>query len=422
MMGFSVKGRVWKKAASRVLRVIARPVRRAQGEGGIVLEPYRGYGSRTEVFVIGRVFRQSRPDRTDSDSFRTQMRDIGRRITRRSVPGAVVTARFGGTEERVETDRDGYFRIHLSPRIAPPADRTWHDMELVLDGALPVRAEGRVFIPSGLCRCVVVSDIDDTVMRTGVANKVRMLWRLFVEDAESRVAFPGVAALYRALYAGSTGDQANPMIYVSRAPWGLYDLLTEFFTLHGIPVGPILFLREWGVSWRSPLPRKAEDHKRDIIGNMLALYADLPFVLIGDSGQHDPEVYARIVADHPGRVSAVYIRNVSRDSSRIREIEALADAVAASGSSLVLAADSVAMAKHAAGLGLIAPEAIADVAREKSAFEASEPPVETRRIEAGATARASTGEELAELLGGPSSEPPPNVVVEPADRDRQRSS
>ena len=119
--------------------------------------------------------------------------------------------------------------------------------------------------------------------------------------------------MYRALHAGASGDQQNPMLYVSRAPWGIYEVLEEFFDRHGIPVGPILFLREWGVSWTSPLPRKAEDHKRELIHNMLALYSELPFVLIGDSGQHDPEIYRQIVEEHPGRVLAVYIRNVSRD-------------------------------------------------------------------------------------------------------------
>src|SRR3712207_3584871 len=114
-------------AATRVLGLIARPVREAQGAGGVVLEPYRGYGSRTEVFLIGRVFRQSRSDYANKlDSLRAQMRDIGRRIARRAVANAVLTARFGGTEERVTTDQDGYFRIHLRPQLPPAADRTWH--------------------------------------------------------------------------------------------------------------------------------------------------------------------------------------------------------------------------------------------------------------------------------------------------------
>ncbi|WP_419539944.1 App1 family protein [Methylobacterium oryzae] len=248
----------------------------------------------------------------------------------------------------------------------------------------------------------MVSDIDDTVMRTGVANKLKMLWRLFVEDAESRVAFPGVAALYRALHAGAGGDEGNPMLYVSRAPWGLYEMLSEFFQRHGIPAGPVLFLREWGLSWTHPLPRRATDHKQALIRHMLALYRDLPFVLIGDSGQHDPEVYAQVVEENPGRVLAVYIRNVSRDSARVEEIVRLAGAVARAGSSLVLAADSVAMAEHAAAIGLIAETGprreTARITPEPSGAAAAEDPV--------------APEAIAEALAGDGSVPA-TLVVEP---------
>ena len=88
---------------------------------------------------------------------------------------------------------------------------------------------------------------------------------------------------------------------------------------------------------------------------MVALYRELPFVLIGDSGQRDPEIYAQVVREHPGRVLAIYIRNVSRDPARQRAIEDLAVEVVEAGSTLLLASDSMAMARHAAEHGLIAP-------------------------------------------------------------------
>jgi phosphatidate phosphatase APP1 len=397
----------WVRAATRALRLVARPVRRAQGRGGVVLEPYRGYGSHAEVFLIGRVFRQSRPHRAADDGVVSQLRNVGRRLVRRKIAGAVVTARFCGAQERVTTDQDV----------------SWHSMDLVLEEPQRVEARGQVFIPPASCRYVVISDIDDTIMYTGVANKLAMFWRLFLQGAESRVAFPGVGALYRALHAGLSGAEANPVLYVSRAPWGIYDMLDEFFILHGIPVGPILFLREWGISWKSPLPRKAEDHKQDLIRNMLRLYRDLPFILIGDSGQHDPEVYRQIVEEHPGRVLAVYIRNVSHDANRIREIEELAAAVAAAGSGLVLAADSVAMAEHAAKLGLVPSNTVSDVTRERAAQDdmgLAGTQLVTRPTP-DETAEAVAEGELQDLLSRNQDGSPPNVVVEPAQRDLPRN-
>jgi phosphatidate phosphatase APP1 len=426
LMGLSGTMIRWKDVLVRITGVAARPVHEAQGNGGVVVQPYRGYGSRNEIFLIGRVFRQSSPRlEAGRGVLLTGLRDIGRRIARRAVPGAAVTARFYGAEETFTTDRDGYFRVHLSPLRSPPSDCSWHSMDLTLDQPQPVHAQAQIFIPPAGCRYVVISDIDDTIMQTGVANKLKMLWRLFVQDAESRVAFPGVAALYRALHNGTAGHQENPMLYVSRAPWGIYEVLEEFFVLHKIPVGPILFLREWGVSWTSPLPRKAEEHKRELIHHMLALYSDLSFILIGDSGQHDPEIYRQIVDEHPGRVLAVYIRNVSRDPKRIKEIEDLAVVVAGAGSSLVLAADSVAMAEHATKLGLVAPETVSEVRNEKAASAEIGVPPRTRHIERptpGETSEAVSQGELKSLLRSGAENAPPSVVVEPERREPSRHS
>ena len=351
------------------LRLLSRPVRKARGHDGVVLQPYRGYGSTERIFVIGRAFWQ----RTDKAPGESELRDLIRRIRRRPVRGAQIRARFYGAELDVETDNDGYFRIEMPAGADLPRDRVWHALSIEMLGPARLTASADVYIPPDSARFVVVSDIDDTVMVTGVVNKTAMIWRLFFQDAEDRTVFPGVSHLYRALHAGASGDDGNPMIYVSRAPWGLYDLLENFFQRHDIPVGPILFLREWGVSWRHPLPRRATDHKEVLIDAILRLYDALPFVLIGDSGQHDPEVYARIVAAHPGRVRAVYIRDVTAAGpERAAEVSALAATMKGEGGHLVLAADSRAMAEDAVRLGLIATAAA-------SAVEAR---VEERRADA----------------------------------------
>jgi phosphatidate phosphatase APP1 len=362
------------RAARGLLRLLARPVRTARGQRGVVLQPYRGYGSTERIFVIGRAFWQ----RTDHAREADELRDIVRRIRRRPVRGATIAARFYGAEKVVQTDDDGYFRIEMAPGTAVPRDRVWHRLELTMLAPERIDACAEVYVPTDRARLVVVSDIDDTVMHTGVANKAAMLWRLFVQDADSRTVFPGVSHLYRALHAGAGGDEGNPMLYVSRAPWGIYDILEAFFQRHDIPVGPILFLREWGISLRHPVPRRAVDHKRHLIEAMMALYDRMPFVLIGDSGQHDPEVYRRIVERYGGRVRAVYIRDITaRGPGRSAEVAAMAETLKAVGAHLVLAADSLAIAEDAARLGLIAPEAVADVAarvRQRRQEAAGSPP------------------------------------------------
>ncbi|MGH6918811.1 MAG: App1 family protein [Geminicoccaceae bacterium] len=402
-----------------LLHLLARPVRATRGQGEVVLQPYRGYGTRDEVFLIGRAFRQ--PAGSSSDGVWGDLCDLGRRFLRRSIADAPLIARFCGAEQRLRTDRDGYFRVHLEPAEQPPADRCWHPMELAMADRPGVQASGEVFVPPQACRYVVISDIDDTIIETGVASKALMLWRLFMQGVEGRVAFAGVAALLRALHDGASGGQMNPMLYVSRGPWSIYEVLDAFFNLHRIPIGPLLFLREWGMTWESPLPRRSKGHKLAMMRNMLALYRELPFVLIGDSGQRDPEIYAQIVREHPGRVLAIYIRNVSRDPERRRAIEDLAIQVVEAGSTLLLASDSMAMARHAAEHGLIAPEALADVAGEKIRQDEPEA-LPTRQVEepsARQTKEAVRQGVLSDALEqGEGS--PANVEVEARDRRHAR--
>ena len=364
----------------RLLRFATHTV---EGERGYVILPYRGYGTRREIFMIGRIFYQ-RTAANKSGSTGSLLAQIGRRLLRRGVPGIEVEVRVGGTYLRVETDNEGYFRAHMHLKEPLPGDRLWHNVIVEIlnpqEETQRRAVNGVVFVPPETARFVVISDIDDTVMHTGVANKIKMFWRLFAQDAESRVAFPGVASLYNALLDGPAGDEYNPILYVSRGPWGIYDMLDAFFKAHNIPIGPILFLREWNVTWRSPLPRRAEDHKQDLIRKMLELYDDLPFVLIGDSGQHDPEIYADVVRENPGRVLAVYIRDVVGSSARAAELKKLTEEILNAGSSLVVADDSYVMARHAAEHGLISETALSSVLAEKivegdEAEQSQAPPV-----------------------------------------------
>lgn len=348
----------------RILRVFARPVKE---ERGLAVLPYRGYGSPSEIFLMGRVSHQRTPARAGGDTSGL-LGQISRRLLRRGVADAEVEIRFEEATRRTTTDKDGYFRFQVELDQPPASDNLWHPVEIKATGGPNVEtvtAEGVVYIPPARARRVIISDIDDTVMHTGVANKIKTFWRLFAQDAESRVAFPGVAAFYNALHDGESGNGRNPFLYVSRGPWGIYEMLDAFFHAHELPIGPILFLREWNVRFTSPLPRRAEDHKGDVIRSMLTLYKEIPFVLIGDSGQHDPEIYADIVREHPDRVTAVYIRDVSRSSSRRGEIEELAAEIRKAGSSLVTADDTYAMARHAAEAGLISDESLTRVLNER---------------------------------------------------------
>jgi phosphatidate phosphatase APP1 len=203
----------------------------------------------------------------------------------------------------------------------------------------------------GRGRFAVISDLDDTVVHSSATNVMKMAWIVVRNNAYTRLPFPGVSAFYEALRRGTEDGQENPIFYVSSSPWNIYDLLEDFLDVHGLPAGP-LFLKDWSPTTLG----KHHNHKLGIIRTLLATYPELPFVLIGDSGEEDPEIYRQAVVEHPGRIEAVYIRDVTSDE-RDAEVSKIAAEVEGMGTKMVAVADSAAAAEHAASIGLISPDA-----------------------------------------------------------------
>ncbi|HET7322624.1 MAG TPA: phosphatase domain-containing protein, partial [Longimicrobiaceae bacterium] len=281
------------------------------------------------------------------------------------VPGARIRARVAGREWETVADGAGYFELTLDTATEAEGGEAWRRVEMELLPSPPkARATARALVPPPEARFGVVSDIDDTVVRTNAANLLRMLRMVFLTNARTRLPFPGVAAFYRALQRGEAGDRTNPIFYVSSSPWNLYDLLTEVFEVHGVPTGP-LFLKHLDLF--APLRAgRHHSHKLVVIDNILTTHADLPFVLIGDSGQKDPEIYREVVRRYPGRIRAVYIRDVS-GGERDEEVHALAREIRSEGVEIVFTAHTSEAALHASGLGLVDAGAVEEVRAEEYA-------------------------------------------------------
>ena len=351
---------------------MARRVAKAGRRDPLVIHAYRGYGTDTRLRVRGRVLEDAGiPAAGERDTAWRNVLSTLRRLESDEVPGARVRVRIAGATQDVVTDAEGYFDTWIAPSEALPADTLWHDaaLELLapLDPAKPSPAAiARVLVPPATAKLGIISDLDDTVVQTGATDVRATLRSVFLSNARTRLPFPGVAMLYCALQQGAGGRENNPVFYVSSSPWNLYDVLSEFLAVREIPEGPIM-LRDWGLSERELLPTSHGSHKLDAIKSIVELYPTLPFLLIGDSGQEDPEIYREVVARYPSRMLAIYIRNVTPNPARADRIRALAKEVSEARSELLLAVDSGEVATHALDRGWIDSAALervlADVRR-----------------------------------------------------------
>ena len=393
----------WRDDLLGVFGELAWQARRTAGAIGRAIDRdpvqivgYRGYGTSDRALVLGRVLQDEgiRAPHAEQSRWRNLIATL-RRIESDPLPFARVRARLAaareGRHEEIIADDEGFLRhwLSMSQSPWPPG---WHSIDLDLadpPNGKPVRATAQILTPAPTATFGVVSDMDDTVLQSEVTSFLRAARMVLLENALTRLPFPGVAAFYRALERGATGAESNPIFYVSSSPWNLYDVIDGFLEAQQIPVGPLL-LRDWDLG---KLTERHASHKGVAIREIFDTYPELPFLLVGDSGQEDPEIYTELVRERPGRVKAVYIRNVSANPERNERIRTLAREVADAGSTLVLADDTLAVARHAALHGWIASGALDEIGGEK-------------RDDEGATGAKADAP-------GVDTKPAPTVVVDP---------
>jgi phosphatidate phosphatase APP1 len=334
----------------------------------VMIMPYQGFGNGKELFFLGRVLRDRGIGISQlEDSSWRNFRKMYKRFMTWEIPEARVEASFDGIKKSATTDEEGYYEFRMELPHSVKGKCPWKKIRIelvdrVVKNQPPPVVYGNVFIPPENVEFGVISDIDDTIVPTGATRFWEMLKTTFLGNAQTRVPFPGVAAFYQALSKGLVGHENNPFFYVSSSPWNLYDFLRELMHVHNLPQGPLM-LRDIGLSRDHFFAGSHTEHKLVQIERIFDIIRDIPFILIGDSGQHDAEIYLQVIRDFPGRVKMVYIRDV--DLASHKKVLKIAGEIGKLGVEMMLVTDTVEAARHAVSKGWILEEDIAHVAEEK---------------------------------------------------------
>jgi phosphatidate phosphatase APP1 len=356
------------------------------GLGQLQIIPFLGYGTKDEMVVRGRVLRDKGiHEPMDTASLLTNVLDMYKRYQSDEIPGATVQATYNGQTYTTMTNDEGFFTFQLRPQLVrePQETTALIDLELVSYPGKeqnPVepttfKAQAQVIMPPSTAQFGVISDIDDTVMRTDVANILSMARNTFFENSRTRLPFEGVSKFFQALRRGVSGDNFNPIFYVSSSTWNLYDMLYDFFVVREIPLGA-MFLSEYNINEDTFIVEGHHEHKIEAIETVLKAYPDLPFVLIGDSTQQDAAIYYEIVQKYAGRILTVYIRDATTDAIRDQRVQEIAKQVEALGVPMLLIPDSYYAAEHATKIGLIHPDALPTIREERNEDQEAPTPLE----------------------------------------------
>jgi len=292
---------------------------------------FQSYGSATRLYVRGRAIEDENID-LDQKGFFNLIKNTWKRFETDEIKNAPLKITFS-SGETVEgtTDGDGYYLIdeNIEGLQDLANDEGWVKFELSFGNTnlkreilLQNRFPGEMLIPCKQAKFGVISDIDDTILHTGVVSSLK--WKVIINTmfkrATKRAQLEGASDFYTKLHQGKTGVEANPIFYVSHSPWNLYRYLELFLKTNNFPKGPVLLRSMASFKMRKKSDEKPQKQKE--ISNLLKSYPELPFILIGDSGEKDGDIYQEISMLFPGRIKAIYLRSVNH-SKRMARIENL---------------------------------------------------------------------------------------------------
>lgn len=262
-----------------------------------VVIAYTGYGSTTWIRVLARVL-LARPGTVDEIRYK-KIRGW-RSFTSVPVADAIVTVTVDGHEFTITADRGGVIDDVIEVSLTPG----WHTVTMTSEGSQPV--EDPVFIVDPHATVGLISDIDDTVMVTLLPRPLLAAWNTFVLDEHARTPVAGMAVLYEKLVRDHPGSL---VVYLSTGAWNVAPTITRFLSRHLYPPGPLL-LTDWGPT-HDRWFRSGREHKEQSLNRLREEFPHLKWILVGDDGQHDEELYGNFSLEHPQHVAAVAIRQLS---------------------------------------------------------------------------------------------------------------
>lgn len=258
---------------------------------------YDSYGSESFIRVLGRIVLS--PEDAESPKKDRNVRGW-RNFAAVPLSNEVAWVRVGGQEHMVTADRGGI----IDAVIPGNYSRGKAKLEMWTSGSGLDTATAHIIDDEQ--RFGIISDIDDTVVVTALPRPFLAAWNSFVLNEHARSPVSGMAVLYDRL---SYLRPNSPILYLSTGAWNTQPALTRFLHRNMYPSGPLL-LTDWG-----PTPtrvfRSGQDHKRTSLERLAREFPHIKWLLVGDDGQHDEEIYGEFVENHPENVAAVAIRQLT---------------------------------------------------------------------------------------------------------------
>ena len=275
-----------------------------------VVVVYDGWGTPTSFTVGGRVLEDQGEVSPKKKVSRTEsLRANLKALESDEVRFAEVLVTLAGQSFTATTDDDGNFKVQvkglpaaqaLAPGVVPVTvklQKAPGRSPASLQGGI---GEGVLYVQDNQTPfTAVISDVDDTIVKTYLMDRRSMLDAVLLKNATQLEPVEGAAANYRAAQAAGV----SAFFYLSGSPQNFYNRIHSYLALQKFPAGP-LFLKNFG----DDSLLKQQGYKLERLEFLLKEFPLMKVILIGDTGEQDPEIYRELAKRHPARVAGIVIR------------------------------------------------------------------------------------------------------------------
>ena len=280
----------------------------------IKLVTYRTYGSVKFVYLKGNCKYKSQDNILNKNIFKMNLY-TWTLFKSKKIKDLLIEIKFSKKRKiTTRTNQDGAFFVSaknlLSNKITTNKDWIPFNIQVLNSRSTFKVFKGEMLIPSEDASFGVISDIDDTILKTGVTSflKIKLFYNTFFKKPGSREEIPEASRFLNLL----KGEEAkNPFFYVSNSPFSLYEYLDTFLALYNFPKGAIL-LRDIRSSKVEPLFVRNQEHKFKEISNIFKTYPNMKFILIGDTAELDFKVFSDLYESYPSNIKQIYMREVKQ--------------------------------------------------------------------------------------------------------------
>ena len=275
---------------------------------------YPTYGTEEQVVIKGRVLEKD--NIAESKSTDSHLRNLINNIdllTTDEQKNIYVDVKFNAKVVKVQTNKEGFFEVKFTK--LSPVQKGLNKVEVSLASnqkkyTADTTTEYVIIKPKSDTGIGIITDIDDTIQKSDVTHKFQFIGNIFFENYTTQPKIPGISELYNAIDLNS-GNIDGDVYYVSSSPVNIFPRLKNFLKYNNFPYGSLDMRILEGPG--SDGLGKTLEYKLKKIRPIFLAYPSKKFLLFGDSGEKDPEIYKQAATEFPGRVTGIYINNVTKE-------------------------------------------------------------------------------------------------------------